>query len=146
MAATEQNQPTREQLVQLVVQQAALAAEGSFSQRNPTLGKMVKCPFCGRRRRQDQLVCCNPKYIATNLADQPRSSVSKHRKNPRLSRHRPPLFLVHQLLVEKESQENYVEIEGISGIVEAQVMRGRRARTKQKRDQQKLSRRINRER
>lgn len=139
-----ENQPTRDQLIDLVVQQAAFASTGSFSERNPDLGKMRKCPHCGRRRRENGLVCCNPKYIRTNTADVPRSFYSKRRKNPRLTRNKPPLFEVHQHLVELESQPGYVEREGISGIVEAQVVARRKAKAKVKRTQQKLSRKVNR--
>lgn len=162
--------PTREQLIELVVQQAALAAEGSFADRNPLLGKMRKCPQCGRRGREKE-VCCNPKYIHTNANEVPRSFYAKKRKIPRLSRHRPSLFEMHDILVGierkmvctrcgqiKEEHEDWLycdeqrgdhvftcqEQEGISGIVEARIVRKRTARRKKKNNQQKLSRKINR--
>lgn len=138
------NQPTREQLIELAVLKAAEAATGSFSQRNPMLGKMVRCPYCSRRRRQNEEQCCNPTYKIVNTAEVSRAVVAKKRKNPRLSRHRPPLFEIHQRLVEMKAQPGFVEREGLSGIVEAQVVRKRTARSKKRRDQQRLSRRINR--
>jgi hypothetical protein len=47
-----------------IVQRAAqVQKEGSFSDRNPALGRMVKCQFCKTRRRANsQIPCCNPKY------------------------------------------------------------------------------------
>lgn len=138
------DQPTREELVGALVQNVALAADGSFADRNPVLGRMRKCVYCGQRRRERGPVCCNPKYVVTNAAYEPRSAVAKKRKNPRLTRNRPPFFELHARLVEMESQPGYVEYEGISGIVEAAIKRRRRAKAKIRRDQQRLSRKINR--
>jgi hypothetical protein len=139
------NEPTREELLGIIVQQAAIAAEGSFAQRNPTLGKMKNCPYCGRRRRETE-VCCNPIQLVTVKNDVPRSFYAKKRKIPRLTKNRPPLFEMHAILLDKERQPGYKEIEGISGIVEAQIMRRRRAKTKVRRDQQRKSRKANRSR
>lgn len=139
------DQPTRDQLIELAVQQAALAATGSFSERNPNLGKMVRCPFCGRRRRQNaERACCNPTYLQTNKAEIPRSFYAKKRKNPRLTRNRPPLFEMHQILLDKERQTGYKEYEGISGIVEAQIKRRKRAKAVKKTQRRRLSRTLNR--
>jgi hypothetical protein len=135
----------RDQLVSLIVQQAALAAEGSYADRNPALGKMVRCPHCRIRRRQFE-TCCHPEYIVTNLADVPRSFYAKKRRNPRLTTVRPPLAEIHQILLDMEAQPGYTEREGISGIVEAQIVRRKKAAAKVKRDRQKLSRKINRDR
>jgi hypothetical protein len=140
---TDSNQPTRDQLVDILVQQAAIASTGTFSQRNPILGKMIRCPYCEQRRRQNE-TCCNPEYIATVKNDVPRSFYAKKRQIPRLSRNRPPLLLIHQCLVELESQPGYVEQEGISGIVEAQIKRERKSAARIKRKQQRKSRKINR--
>lgn len=140
-----ETQPTRDQLADLIVQQAAGAATGSFSERNPILGKMRMCPHCRRRRRENAVQpCCNPSYIQTNKADMPRSFYAKKRKIPRLSRNRPPLFEMHQRLVEMEAVPGYVEREGISGIVEAQIVARRKSKSKVRRHQQRRSRKINR--
>lgn len=136
-------EPTREELLNLVVQQAAIASEGGFSARNPNLGRMVRCLYC-RKRRREREICCNPVQLVTVANDVPRAMFAKKRKNPRLTKNRPPLAEVHQILLDKESQPDYKEHEGISGIVEAEIMRGRRSRTKKKRLQQRLSRKINR--
>lgn len=145
MNSLDRPQPTREDLIEIAVQQAAKATEGTFSQRNPMLGKMVRCPYCGRRRRQNaDQACCNPKLLVGNKADMPRSFYKKMRKNPRLTRHRPPLFEIHQRLVELEATPGYVEREGISGIVEALVKRRIKSAAKGRRKQQKQSRKANR--
>lgn len=137
-------EPTRDELISLVVHQAALAAEGSFSERNPTLGKMVRCPYCNRRRRQNDEQCCNPTYVVVNKADMPRSFYAKKRKIPRLRRNRPPLFEIHQKLVEMEARPEYHEYDGITGVVEAQIVNRKKSAAKVKRKQQRLSRKINR--
>jgi|SRR5579859_4426690 len=42
---------------------------GSYADRHPGLGKMVKCPLCGRRRREVPLVpCCNTSHATTQRA------------------------------------------------------------------------------
>lgn len=41
---------------------------GSYSERHPGLGKMIRCPHCGFRRRLNQLGCCNPQYATTQRA------------------------------------------------------------------------------
>jgi hypothetical protein len=95
-----------------MVAEAARSREGSFSQRNPMLGKMVRCPHCHRRRRQSQQdSCCNPNYMARAMqVDEdgnetvPMTPKQKGRKNPRLTRHIPPLFLMRQRLLELESE------------------------------------------
>jgi hypothetical protein len=74
----------------------------------------------------------------------PRSAYAKKRKIPRLSRNRPPLFEIHQKLVECEAKPEYHEYDGVSGVVEAQIVRRKKAVAKKKRDQQKRSRKINR--
>src|SRR5258707_6700153 len=78
---------------------ALLRKYGSFSARNPALGKMVRCPHCRVRRRAVE-VCCNAEYVVENSGG-PRPV--RKRKNPRLTRKRPPLFRVYQLLVDIEN-------------------------------------------
>ncbi len=78
----------------------------------------------------------------------PRSAFARKRKTPRLTRNRPPLFLVHQLLVDIENDrrpdlEN-VDEKHLPQYVEKIVMDGIRAKKKKRRDQQKESRRTNR--
>lgn len=42
---------------------------GSYADRHPGLGKMVKCPLCGRRRREIPLSpCCNTGHATTQRA------------------------------------------------------------------------------
>jgi len=38
---------------------------GSYSQRHPNLGKMRRCPHCGKRRREFGNRCCNTKPSTT---------------------------------------------------------------------------------
>lgn len=39
---------------------------GSFSDRHPGLGKMTRCPLCGRRKREfAQTLCCNTTHATT---------------------------------------------------------------------------------
>lgn len=125
----------------LVKQAADTQAYGSYSARNPQLGKMITCPQCCRRKRQVEF-CCEPKYITTNAAMTPK--ITKTRKNPRLSRNRPPMLEIHQRLVEMGSRPGYVEFEGISGIVEAEIKRRKKSAAKRKRKQQRKSRKNNR--
>jgi hypothetical protein len=126
---------------------------GSFSQRNPLLGKMVTCPLCRRRKRQfDPLPCCSSRLLTpadgveigkkyAEPSEKVRPAI--RRKNPRLTRNNPPFFLIHQRLVELEKEG--VNYDGLSGIVEAQIVRARKEAARKRRNQQKLSRRINRE-
>ena len=49
-------------LNKLVDRAAKLTREGTFSERNPALGKMVRCVFCRRRRRlRSNIPCCTAK-------------------------------------------------------------------------------------
>lgn len=129
--------------LQLAVDRAALNRTGSYYQRNPLVGKMRTCPYCRKRSRATE-TCCNPNYKVFNQATEPRSATAKKRKNPRLTRNRPPLFLVHQRLVELEARPDYKEYEGISGIVEAAIIRDKKAKARVRRMQQRQSRQINR--
>ena len=47
---------------------------GSFGDRNPHLGKMVRCPFCRTRHRQ-AIQCCDPHYATTVRAYDPEHDV-----------------------------------------------------------------------
>lgn len=117
---------------------------GSFSERNPTLGKMQTCKLCRIRERSHQCTAVVRKGTESEgVAPHP-----KH-KNPRLTRKRPPLFLVHQLLVEIEAGtrpelENVPE-KHMTRYIEKKVKDWRRETAHAKRDTQKLSRKINRE-
>ena len=78
----------------------------------------------------------------------PRSAFAKKRKTPRLTRNRPPLFVVHQLLVDIENDrrpdlEN-VDEKHLPQYVEKIVMDGIKERKRVARNQQKESRRTNR--
>ncbi len=98
--------------LQVLVSQAADSRFGSFSERNPLLGKMVRCPYCRKRRRQNtQIPCCNPNYTVRAMQTDedgnetiPITPKQKGRKNPRLTRHRPPLFLLRQRLLDLEAE------------------------------------------
>lgn len=117
---------------------------GSFSERNPTLGKMQTCKLCRIRERSHQCTAVIRKGTeAEGVAPHPK------RKNPRLTRNRPPLFLVRQLLVEIEAGK-HPELENVpqqhmARYIEKKVKDWRREAAHAKRDQQKLSRKINRE-
>ena len=151
--------------IQEAINNAALALKaadrlkyGSFSDRNPALGKMVRCVFCRRRKRQND-ACCSGKLldgaytnrkgqIVTPTVSEPVAPPIHKRKNPRLTRKNPPLFLVHQLLVEIESGtrpelENVAE-KNLARYVEKIVLDGKKEKARQKRNQQKISRRVNR--
>ena len=103
--------------LQALIAEAAIRRAGSFSERNPMLGKMVRCPYCHKRRRQNaQITCCSAygddrAYIVRAMqVDKdgnetiPMTPKQKGRKNPRLTRHIPPLFLMRQRLLELESE------------------------------------------
>lgn len=86
-------------LARIIDKGADLLTYGSFSQRNPLLGKMRNCPFCGQRRRGGNTteLCCHAKYIWENPAKDAKPKV-RGRSNPRLTRRNPPLFLMRQIL------------------------------------------------
>lgn len=129
----------------LVDRAADLRISGTYLQRNPDLGRMVRCPFCSVRRRQNQVVpCCNTQYLTVTKNTEPRSQYTKKRKNPRLSRNHPPFFDLHQRLLEMERSPGYVEYEGLSQIVEAAIISERKEKARIKRNQQKYSRKQNR--
>lgn len=90
-------------LARIIDKGADLLTYGSFSQRNPLLGKMRNCPFCGQRRRGGNTteVCCHAKYIWENPAKDAKPKV-RGRRNPRLTRRNPPLFLMRQILLDIE--------------------------------------------
>lgn len=83
---------------------AAQRREESFSQRNPALGPMVRCPWCRTRRRQfSSLKCCSAKFKIENESSVSNAFFAKKRKNPRLTRKNPPLFLMKQILLDLEA-------------------------------------------
>lgn len=115
---------------------------GSFSERNPTLGKMQTCKLCRIRERSHQ---CTAKIRKGTEVE----GVAPHpkRKNPRLTRNRPPLLHVHQLLVEIEAGK-HPELENVpekhmARYIEKKIKDWRREAAHVNRDTQKLSRRIN---
>lgn len=142
MNLTPEQQRELDQLGGMVDQAAYLRKYGSFSQRNPSLGKMINCPLCELRHRQTEQNCCNTTYLKTVKRTEPR--FSHVRKNPRLKKNNPPDFLTHQLLTEMERNPNFVDFEGVSGIVMASIIRKRKAMAKRIRDQQKRGRKANR--
>ena len=52
----------------VMVGQAVETERGSYSDRHPNLGKMMRCSFCGTRRRQGTPKCCNAEYAKTQRA------------------------------------------------------------------------------
>lgn len=97
------NELNPKELLGRVVDKAAdILQYGSYAQRNPLLGKMVRCPFCRiRRRMRAAEICCNPKYVkGTEGTGVPKK---KGRAVPRLTRHSPPLFQMRQLLLAIEA-------------------------------------------
>lgn len=132
-------------LVQFVNRSARNQQYGSYAARNPLLGKMFRCPYCRLRERRGEHQCRAKLTHATEIGQ---SLFAKKRIKPRLTRKRPPFFLIHQLLVEIESG-NRPELENVhpynlAKYVEKIVTNGKKKQAKQKRDQQKVSRRINR--
>jgi hypothetical protein len=127
---------------------AHLRSYGSFADRNPVLGKMTRCPHCRTRRREFAPKCCSFEYVVENSNTVARSFYARKRKNPRLTRKRPPFFLIHQLLVEIE-QDRRPELENVrkehlAGYVEAVIAAQIKERKRRARNQQKRSRRANR--
>lgn len=57
----------------LVDRAADKTIHGSFSERNPVLGRMKRCSFCGRRRREGS-VCCSGKTFKPDAVGQFTSS------------------------------------------------------------------------
>ena len=128
----------------LIDRAAQYTLDGSFSQRNPMLGPMKRCPFCHVRRHVNSPTpCCNAKFTVP-AEGTPRSLFAKQRKNPRLSRKKPPMFLIHHRLVELEATPGYVEYDGIAGVVEAKIIREKKQKIKKRRQQQRQSRKMNR--
>lgn len=130
-------------LAKVVDRVAYLRKYGSYSDRNPALGKMIRCPFC-RARRRDRDKCCNTTYKVENKG----TPQVKGRKNPRLTRKRPPLFLVHQLLIDIENDrrpdlENVYKYH-LPAYVEKVLTDESKEKKRRVRNQQKLSRKRNR--
>lgn len=131
-------------LVQLVNKSAQNQIYGSYSARHPLAGKMFRCPYCRLRERRGEHQC---RAKLTHPVESGQSVFAKRRVKPRLTRKRPPFFLIHQLLVDIENDrrpdlEN-VRKPHLAGYIEKIVTDAKKARAKQKRDEQKLSRRIN---
>lgn len=136
MNLTPEQQKELDQLSGMVDRASYVQKYGSFSQRNPELGKMVTCAICEQRIRQTENH--EHKYL-TLSADVVHI---KGRKNPRLSRNHPPLFEMCSRL--KELENRGIDYEGLSGVVEDEIVRGKKAKAKRIRDQQKKSRKANR--
>jgi hypothetical protein len=132
-------------LIQLVDKAAYNQRYGSYAARHPLLGKMVTCSLCGLRERRGEHQCRAKLHSPVAIGQ---SVFAKRRIVPRLTRKRPPLFLVHQLLVEIENDrrpdlENVAE-PYLAKYIEKIVTRNKKAKAKKYRDQQKESRRTNR--
>jgi hypothetical protein len=135
-------------LAQAVDRIAHLRKYGTFSERNPALGKMTRCPYCRVRRREFGPKCCSAFYRVENSNAIARAAFVRKRKKPRLTRNRPPLFLVHQLLVDIENDRR-PDLENVArkhlpGYVEKFVLDGIKGKKRRARNQQKKSRSINR--
>jgi hypothetical protein len=133
----------------------------SFADRNPMLGKMVTCPYCRRRERQN-VHACNAKI---NFPTTDSKSLAKGRKNPRLTRNFPPLFLIRQILLDWESEPHLSKARAAQAMLEGEprhavrypvgmahlgplaerfILFIRETKAKAIRRRQKISRRINR--
>src|SRR5258708_8398884 len=54
---------------------------GSFSDRNPVLGKMILCPACHRRRRvNSEIPCCSADYSKIALDKKGKECLLPHTK------------------------------------------------------------------
>lgn len=131
-------------MAQVVDRVAYLRKYGSYSSRNPALGKMVRCLYCRVRRREAEK-CCSAEYRVENSGRFPHV---RKRKNPRLSKKRPPLFRMYQLLVDIENDrrpdlEN-VRKEHLPGYVEKLITDEVKDKKRKVRKQQKISRKKNR--
>lgn len=131
-------------LIQLVEKAAYNRVYGSYAARNPILGKMFRCPYCRVRERRGEHQC-RAKLNSPVTTSQ--SVFAKKRVNPRLTRKRPPFFLIHQLLTEIESDrrpdlENVAEAY-LAKYVEKIVILNKKAEAKKYRDAQKRARRVN---
>lgn len=127
-------------LSQLIQRAAQTQLTGSFAARHPMLGKMKTCPYCHIRERQHQ---CRAQIMFGGVTFG-KSLRAKRRIVPRLTKKRPPLFLVRQLLVELEAgRPSKFPPDVTAKQVEGAVLAVRRATTRKKNSQQHLSRRIN---
>src|SRR5258708_5989861 len=132
-------QQEAQMLIQLIAKVSDRQLYGSYADRNPLLGKMRTCPYCRIRERGHKCTAENPFPV-----DFSRALFHKKRLVPRLTRKRPPLFLVRQLLVELESgRPSRFPANVTAKQVEGSILVDRRKITKKRRDQSKLSRRIN---
>lgn len=62
---------TTDIISRLVERAARVTEEGTFSDRNPVLGRMIRCQFCKKRRRQNaEIPCCTGiKYTPTKVGE-----------------------------------------------------------------------------
>lgn len=163
-------------LAAVVDEAAKRTLVGSFAERNPLLGKMTNCKVCSGRHRVN-LPCVNAKWIrlcepnpASGLTPTPRqvlgaSFFARKRKNPRLTKGRPPMFELRHILLDWESEPHLTkarraqgEIEGeprhavlkpiqmqhLASLAERWVLWKRRNRARKLESIKKESRRINR--
>lgn len=64
-------------LFALVAWATDMQRHGSYSDRHPNLGKMRKCPHCGKRRREFGQRCCNAAYSKTMKVRTPEGLIEK---------------------------------------------------------------------
>jgi len=132
---------------------------GSYSERNPLLGKMMTCQFCHARRRQFALdACCNPVQTAV-VSDGPKHTIKKftHKRHSNKTRHQ-----LHDLgiALKDEAYRNstHLLLDGLPGfwtpaneipeshipsMAEKVLTIERKHKARQKRKQQQDARRIN---
>lgn len=140
------------EFLQNAISEADRRKYGSFSERNPQLGKMVKCSFCGHRRREKE-TCCNPKFSRFALSANGKLSTGKihrRRRNPHRSQ---KVLVIHQRTLEmlRTLHENpltrgKLSVAHVALITARQVLGSRRAASAAAYEQQSTSRRINRSR
>lgn len=64
-------------LLTLVAWAVDMQRVGSYYDRHPNLGKMRRCPYCGKRRREFGQRCCNAAYTKTMKVRTPEGIVEK---------------------------------------------------------------------
>jgi hypothetical protein len=120
----------------------------SFSQRHPELGKMINCAVCGLRHR-DRVVC-NQRFA---LYEDGTERVNEHVGNSIFNKKRfhPHPNKRNLQLIERTRYnfDDYLHLDSVNGMKAARAQAGRELRlerkeaSNKKRNQQKISRRIN---
>lgn len=94
-------------LVGMAVDRLAYAiAYGSFSDRNPGLGKMIRCPSCHQRRRQNSVLpCCSAAFIVISKNKKGEDCVLPHEKKRLHPHYNARRNQLHQLAIALRGSE-----------------------------------------